>query len=232
MTVTSAKLRSTFPFFKDTPTELLDKISPNIVEKSFRKGSVIFLEGSTGEEIFFIASGTVIVSTLNNSKKVVLSILREGDYFGEMALVMPGLARSATVETLTPTKLYSLRKSAFELLYDQDRAILVHLLLSSMERLNRANQQIYDMTFLSVRARIIKRLLALYDQYSLGDSKSEGPIPMKITHQQLADMVGAVRETVSKIVQELCDDGLIAIRQKMVYIADPALLRRRLEKEA
>ncbi|GIO14826.1 cyclic nucleotide-binding protein [Cohnella xylanilytica] len=232
MTITAAKLRSAFPFFQEMDPSLVEAVLPHISEKNYRKGSLIFLEGNKGEEVFFIASGAVSIFTLNRTKKVVLSVLREGDYFGEMALINPEPGRSATAETLAPTKLYSLRKSAFLLLFDRDRGFLRHLLLNTMERLNNANQQIYDMTFLSVRARIIKRLLSLQAQQPGSASGRESQLPLRITHQQLADMVGAVRETVSKIIQELQDEGLIRIERRMIRLAEPARLEKKLQEES
>ena len=201
---------------------LLERIVPLMFVKKLRKGEMIFLEGDEGEEIYFIGSGAVSIYTFDKSKKVTLAFLREGEYFGEMALMKPGLVRSATAETVMPTRLYGLRRIDFQTLIEQDRNLAFHLLDYTMERLRRANQQIYDLTFLSVKTRIIKRLLHLAEGY--GGSR----IPVKMTHQQLADMVGAVRETVSKVLQELQDQGLIEIRDKMVRLPDPRALERTL----
>lgn len=227
--VSVARLRSVFPFFKEIAPEALEPVASRIVEKSYPKGSLIFLEGSFGEEIYFILSGSVSVFTLNKTKKVVLSTLGEGDYFGEMALINPEAGRSTAAEALTAVRVYTLKKQDFLTLFGQDRNLLQHLLVCTMDRLSKANRQIYDLTFLSVRARIMKRLLALGRQASLPDGRA--PVPVRITHQQLADMVGAVRETVSKIVHELQEEGLIALRHRMIYLNDPALLEARLEEE-
>jgi CRP/FNR family transcriptional regulator len=130
--------------------------------------------------------------------------------------------RSATAETMMPTRLFALRKADFQTLIEQDRNLAFHLLDYTMERLRGANQQIYDLTLLNVKTRIVKRLLLLSEEY--GGTR----IPFKITHQQLADMVGAARETVSKVLQELQDQGLIEIKDKRIRLIDPALLERRL----
>lgn len=231
MAVDADKLRSSIPFFRDIEPALLDRMVPYMHKKTYRKGQLIFLEGEPGHEIYFIGSGSISIHTLDRSKKVILAILHEGEYFGEMALMKPGLVRSATAECLTQTKLYILRRSDFQLLIESDRNLAFHLLDYTMERLRRANQQIYDLTFLSVRARIIKRLLYLAESYS---SDGQGPftIPVKITHQQMAEMVGAVRETVSKILLELQDEGLIRIHDRLIRLLDFALLRRKLEDSA
>lgn len=222
MPIDTSKLRASIPFFRGIELAQVERIVPHIFEKKLSKGEIIFLEGTEGDEIYFIGSGAVGIYTFDKNKKVTLAFLREGEYFGEMALMKPGLVRSATAETLMKTRLYGLRRHDFQTLIEQDRHLAYHLLDYTMERLRKANQQIYDLTFLSVRTRIIKRLLYLTEEY--GGSQ----IPVKITHQQLADMVGAVRETVTKVLQELQDQGLIEIRDKMIRLPDAKLLERKL----
>lgn len=224
-------LQDAIPFFRDIDPDLLDRMVPYIHQKTYRKGELIFLEGDHGNEFYFIGSGSVSIYTFDKSKKVILAFLREGEYFGEMALMRPGLVRSATAECLVQTKLFILRRSDFQLLIEQDRNIALLLLDYTMERLRRANQQIYDLTFLNVRTRILKRLLILAEQGGLG-TENEYTIPLKITHQQLAEMVGAVRETVSKTLQELQDEGLIEIKDRRIRITDITALRGRIETES
>jgi len=226
MPIVASKLRADIPFFREIDPSLLERIVPLMHERKWSKGEIIFLEGDEGDEIFFVGSGAVGIYTFDKSKKITLAFLREGEYFGEMALMRPGLVRSATAETLMQTRLYSLRRADFQTLIEQDRRLAFHLIDYTMERLRRANQQIYDLTFLNVRTRIIKRLLFLAGEY--GDDR----IPVKITHQQMADMVGAVRETVSKVLQELQDQGLIEIRDKRIKLLDPQMLERKLLEDA
>lgn len=232
MTVSVARLRAAFPFFRNMDEELLVRVASRMTEKAYRKGTLIFLEGAKGEEVYFIVSGSVMVSTLNKTKKVVFSILREGELFGEIALICEKAGRSATAETLTQTRLYALSKNDFRGLVEQERAFVHHLLMNMMDRLTDANQKIYDLTFLSVRARMMKQLLQLHERRSADDPADPDAIVPRLTHQQLADMVGAVRETVSKILQELQDEGLIAIRSRQIRLTDPALLRRKLDEES
>jgi CRP/FNR family transcriptional regulator len=230
MPIDGNKLRASIPFFRDIEPDLIERLLPYMYSKSYRKGELIFLEGDQGNEIFFIGSGSVSIYTFDKSKKVILAFLREGEYFGEMALMKPGLVRSATAECLMPTRLYGLRRSDFQLLIENDRNIAFHLLDYTMDRLRRANQQIYDMTFLNVRSRIVKKLLNMAQDYS-SDELNEYVIPVKITHQQIAEMVGAARETVSKVLQELQDEGLIAIQDKRVQLRDIPLLKNKLTEE-
>ena len=95
--------------------------------------------------------------------------------------------------------------------------LCLKLLETTMERLRKANEQIYDLTFLGVRSRIMKTIIRLSEQH--GIQVQDGLlINVKLTHQQLANMVGTVRESVTKVLQELMDEGSIQIDKKMITL--------------
>jgi len=227
-TIDTNKLRATIPFFKDIDQVLLEQLVPYMREETYKKGAVIFHEGDEGNQIFFIRTGMVSIYTSNKAKRITLAYLTKGEYFGEMALMQPGLARSATAETLTAVKVYSLHRSDFHQLVEKDRNVPFLLLNYTMERLRKANHQIYDLTFLNVQHRIIRRLLDLGKE--VGATREDGSchIPMKITHQQLADTVGAARETVSKVIIELQELALIDLSNKKLTLLNPEALINKL----
>jgi len=216
-----SKLRASIPFFRDIDQALLDQLVPYIREESYKKGAIIFHEGDEGNQLFFIRTGMVSIYTSNKAKRITLAYLTKGEYFGEMALMQPGLTRSATAETLTAVKAYTLHRADFQRLVEKDRTVPFLLLNYTMERLRKANMQIYDLTFLNVQHRIIRRLLDLGKE--VGTQREDGTflIPMKITHQQLADSVGAARETVSKIIIDLQEKELIDLNNKRLALLKP-----------
>lgn len=222
--IDTSKLRSAIPFFKDLDQGLLEQLVPYMREESYRKGSIIFHEGDEGNQIFFIRSGMVSIYTSNKAKRITLAYLTKGEYFGEMALMQPGLTRSATAETLTAVKAYTLHRADFQRLVEKERNVPFLLLNYTMERLRKANNQIYDLTFLNVQNRIIRRLLELGKE--VGTLREDGSyvIPVKITHQQLADTVGAARETVSKIIIDLQDKELVDLSNKKLTLLKPETL--------
>ena len=230
MSIDAERLRTTIPFFREVDMEALGSLVPMMSERTFKKGAVIFFEGDEGEDVFFIRSGAVQIYTFDGTKKVILAILRDGDYFGEMAMIKPGARRSASAEAAQLTKVYTMKRSAFERLIMDYPRLALYLLDDTIERLRKANQQIYDLTFLNVRTRIMKRLLRLAQEN--GAQTPDGLlIGIKVTHQQMAEMVGAVRETVTKVFAELQDEGLIVVRQKMILLPNPDLIVRRLQEE-
>ena len=139
------------------------------------------------------------------------------------------MTRSATAESMAASTLHVLNRTAFTSFMEKTPRLCLKLLETTMQRLRHANDQIYDLTFLGVRSRIIKTILRLSEQH--GISTSDGIlIDVKLTHQQLANLVGTVRESVTKVLQELLDDELIHIDKKLITIRNIEAFRLRFDK--
>lgn len=205
------------PLFQDLSVAELETIAPLFVERKYKKGTILFFEGDSGDEFFLIQTGVVKIYRIDNAKEIILALFRDGDFFGEMSLMQKGLTRSATAEMLEAGSIYTLVRSEFYQFMERSPKLSLRLLEVTMERLRKANEQIYDLTFLDVRTRTIKTIYRLSEEY--GIVKPNGIlINMKLTHQQLANMVGTVRESVTKVLQELQEDGTITIDKKFIMI--------------
>ncbi|WNR45004.1 Crp/Fnr family transcriptional regulator [Paenibacillus roseipurpureus] len=205
------------PLFQELAEDDLNEIAPLFTEKKVKKNTILFVEGDIGEELFLIQSGVVKIYRLDESKEVTLALFRDGDFFGEMSLLSSGMTRSATAETMASCILYVLNRTAFTAFMEKSPRLCLKLLETTMQRLRHANDQIYDLTFLGVRARIMKTILRLSEQH--GVATPQGLIiDVKLTHQQLANLVGTVRESVTKVLQELLDDELISIDKKVITL--------------
>lgn len=216
------------PFFLDLNPSEIEPLLPLFHEKKYKKGSTIFFEGDVGEELFIIQSGTVKIFRFDGLKEFILAIFREGDYFGEMALLeKESRYRSATAEALEATTLYVLNRSSFYHFLESNNKLTLKLLQITTERLRKANEKIEDLTFLDVRSRILKNIVRLSKDYGV-ETKEGILVDFKITHQQLADMVGAVRETVTKVLLELQDEQLIHIDKKKILIINSTLLEQKI----
>src|SRR5690606_41667019 len=82
------------PLFEDFDESELAAVAPLFVERKYRKGAILFYDGEPGHELFIIKSGLVKIYKLTEDKEITLALFRNGDFFGEMALIQPGLARS------------------------------------------------------------------------------------------------------------------------------------------
>lgn len=213
------------PLFQDLSVSELESIAPLFVEKKYKKGTVLFIEEDEGDELFLVESGTVKVYRIDQTKEIILALFREGDFFGEMSLIQKGQTRSATAETIETTVIHSLVRSDFQQFMERTPKLCLRLLETTIERLRKTNEQIYDLTFLDVRSRTIKQIVRLSEQY--GVAKPAGTfINLKLTHQQLANLVGTVRESVTKVLQELQDLEMISVEKKIILVKDLEALKR------
>lgn len=209
----------TVPIFDELTSDEIDELSNIFHERKFPRKGIIFLQDDQGDEMFIVKSGLVKISRLDDSKEITLALFREGDYFGEMAVLQPDHPRSATAETLEPTTLYVLqRKYLYEIL-QKNPSLTLKLLNITLNRLRKANDQIHNLLFLNSKSRIIKAIISLAEEH--GITQPDGIlIDMKLTHQQLADLVGSVRETVTKVLLELQKNELLRIDQKKLFVYD------------
>ena len=213
----------TIPMFEGLSITELEAITPYFLERSYKRGTIICLEGDEGDEMYVIKKGAVKVYHALEEKDVILAFLREGDCFGEMALMDETQTRSATVETLEATILYVLKRQDYLTFLHNHPQMAVRLLQLTMARLRKANERIQSFNLLNARSRIITTILQLASEYGVPKGQ-ELIIDFKLTHQQLADLTGFVRETVSAILIELREEGLIEIEQKKIRIMNLALL--------
>jgi CRP/FNR family cyclic AMP-dependent transcriptional regulator len=222
------QLLRNFPLFEQLDDEYLTEISKLCSTRKYTKGESIFLEGDEGDELYLVISGVIQIYQDNHSRDVVLSIFREGDFFGEMALLQNERVRSASARTIEKSTLCILKKRHFIPLVNSKPEILIGILGTALDRLRDANKLIMDLTIHDVRTRIARMLLRLTEQH--GVPSADGIlIDLKLTHQQLADMTGTARETVTKLLLELQNEQLIRNDQRKIIVCNLDGLRNILD---
>lgn len=223
----AAELIRDIPLFQDLTDAELHSISALFFERRYKKNAIIFFEDDPGEELFVIKSGTVKIYRIDNTKQITLALFRSGDFFGEMSIMQKGGTRSANAETLEPSIMYTLKRSTFYEYVGRSPALCLRLLEVTMNRLRRANEQIHDLTFRDVRSRILKAIHQLSLHY--GEPRLDSvQITIKLTHQEIANLVGTVRESVTKVLQELQDERIITIQNKQIRIENMDALKRKI----
>lgn len=217
------ELLAEVPIFEHFDAEELQSVARLCKKKKYPKGTILFLEGDAGDKLYVIQSGLVKIYRHEQNREITLALFRDGDFFGEMSLIEKNSFRSATAETIEPTELFVLSRQDFNHFLEKSPKLCLRLLEIAYHRLRKANDQIHDLTFLDVRGRIAKNLVRLADEYGV-DVPGGTRIDIKLTHQQIANMSGTVRETVTKTLQELQEEGIIDVDKKKIRIRD----RRRL----
>ncbi|MFQ5792423.1 MAG: Crp/Fnr family transcriptional regulator, partial [Acidobacteriota bacterium] len=181
--------------------------------------SVIFFEHDVGDSLFVIMAGRVRVTILSDDgREIILSVLSSGDFFGEMSL-LDNEPRSATAIAVQDTELVVLRRNDFLSIVQKRPRLLLNLLSVLSSRLRKANHQIGSLALLDVYGRVARVLLDMAREH--GVRQKDGRISFRRpTHQEIANMIGATRETVSRTISDLHRQGFIEISGKNVIVDD------------
>jgi len=207
------------PLFQDLSLEELHAIAPLFQENRWNRGKLLFMEGDPGEELFIVETGIVKIYRFDDEREITLALIGPGEFFGEMALVQPAFNRSAAAETLETCVLHSLHRSVFYEFMEKYPRICIRLLETAMQRLRKANDQIYDLTFHDVRSRMIRTIVRLAEErgVKLGDGLL---VDVRMTQRQIASFAGTTRESAAKVLQSLSEEGLVVIENKRIFLTD------------
>ncbi|HEX5973021.1 MAG TPA: Crp/Fnr family transcriptional regulator [Gemmatimonadaceae bacterium] len=221
MTTQTADFLATIPLFSGLPEEELERFAELTRERSYPKGSVILFQDDPGDSLFVLRAGRVKVVLIGeDGREVILGVLEPGAHFGELALI-DDQPRSAHVIAMEDAQLLVLRREDFKRRVEANPTVAWALLTELSRRLRRADVKIGGLVLLDVPGRIARLLLDLADE-SGGDQ-----IEKPLTHQTIAQMIGASRETVSRAMKEFQDAGLIRVERRRISIGDRDALEKR-----
>ncbi|MDB5048869.1 MAG: transcriptional regulator, Crp/Fnr family [Fibrobacteres bacterium] len=201
----------------------LNTIAQMIIEKSFRKGDIILMEDDeSNQSLFIIAKGEVkVVLTAEDGREAILASLKEGDFFGEMAL-LDGEPRSATVRAVEESRLLTIRREDFMSAMKKQPDLALTLLGEMSRRLRKSNRQISSLALMRVYGRVAATLLQLMEERGIRsktkDGKSMIVVKDRPTQQFIADMSGTTRETVSRVLNFFQKKGYIVLDGKDLLI--------------
>lgn len=195
-------------------TELASCLQPI----DFAKDAVIFSQSDQGDALYVLESGRVKVVLYGESgREVILTIFRDGDFFGEMSL-LDGQPRSANIIALEPTRVLKLSRDDFVQHLETHPATALKVLAEMCLRLRRADEIIGNLALLDVYGRLARILIDLGKRQ--GIHKDEGiVIKERPTQQELASMIGTSRETVSRVLNEYQRRGFLTIQGKSIVLS-------------
>ena len=196
------------PIFSDLSDSDLTKIATKMIPREYEKGKIILLEESLGESFFIITSGAVKVTRLSDDgREVILAILGESDFFGEMSL-LDGGGRSANIVANETANMLTLSRRDFLECLESYPKIAISLLEELAIRLRKSDQQIESLSLSDSEQRIGITLIRLAEE--LGTIKQGNVFIKNLPFQQdIANMAGTSRETVSRTLKLLEDKSLI-----------------------
>ena len=221
--------------FSELNEEQLGMIANLVIVKNFNRDETVVLEGDDSvQALYLIATGSVqVYMTGIDGRETILSFLERGDFFGEMSLI-DGEPRSASVRTVTDAKLLVIHRESFLSLIRKTPEIAMALMSELCKRLRKANKQIGSLSTMSVSGRVAGTLLNLMQERGVRIHTDNGNMVTVIhnrpTQQQLADMSGTTRETVSRICSMLVRANAIAMTGKDIVIFDEDALQEKATK--
>ncbi len=206
------------PLFNQLSPAELERLAEITRERSYPRNSVILFEDDPGDALYVVAKGQVKVVLIGeDGREVILSVLGEGDFFGDMSLI-DDEPRSAHVIAMEDSSLLVLRREDFQGLLTQAPSIALALLRELSRRLRRVDEKVGSLVLLDVNGRVAQLLLDMADE-----SRSDR-ITRRLTHHTIAQMIGSSRETVSRTIRELVEKGYIEISRREIVIRNRAAL--------
>jgi CRP/FNR family cyclic AMP-dependent transcriptional regulator len=201
----------------------IDAILAHANVSRYADGDQIFAKGDPGNSMMAVLKGRIMISSPStDGRQVVLTVFHEGDVFGEIAL-LDGKERTADATAMDDCELLVVPRRSLLQLLERRPELCISLLIVLCERLRRTNEQVEDLAFLDLEARIAKVLVRLAEENGQGPSRTR-PIGVKISQRALGELCGGSRESVNKHLQDWKRSGIIELGKGAILVRDLARL--------
>ena len=212
-----ANLLRQVTIFRDLPPEVLEDLAGRVRPRTVEAGAIIVSAEEPGDSLFVISRGKVkVVLYGETGREIILSILRAGDFFGEMSL-LDRQPRSANVVAVEDADLLSLDREAFEKHLSAHPSTALAILAEMSRRLRHADEVIGNLALLDVYGRVARTIRELAQ--TQGEPVDGGLlIRERPTQQEIAGLIGTARETVSRALNEFTRRGLLEMRGKQILV--------------
>jgi CRP/FNR family transcriptional regulator, global nitrogen regulator len=199
-----------------------EKAGLRVVERRFEPKDTIFTPGDPDDQLYFLLSGAVrLYKIYGDYKEATTALLKDSGVFGKLNLV-EGRWQDVFAEAVTEARVASIQKAALERVIKSDPEFALRLFSSLSERLRQSDEVIESLLHREVSTRLATLLVNLGERFGEDDL-----IDVRLTHQDLANMIASTREAVSKVMSELQRDGVIETRNRRIAILDRGALSKR-----
>jgi CRP/FNR family cyclic AMP-dependent transcriptional regulator len=217
-TVSTAVLKAV-PLFASFPDEQLRMLTSMVTRRSASRSTTIMAAGDATDSLYIVLSGRLKVMMSDaDGKEVILSILGPGEIFGEMGLI-DDEPRSATVISIEPCELLSLNKRDFKKCLAENFEMTMAVMRGLVRRLREADRKIGSLALLDVYGRVARLLLDMAENVN-----GEKIVTKRLPKQDIAKMIGASREMVSRVMKDLQTGGYIEMRGSNIVLHDTIML--------
>ena len=217
-TVSTAVLKAV-PLFASFPEDQLRVLATMVVRKSAPRSNTIMAGGDPTDSLYIVLSGRLkVMMSDSDGKEVILSILGPGEFFGEMGLI-DDEPRSASVVTIEPCELLQLAKRDFNKGLAENFEMAMAVMRGLVRRLREADRKIGSLALLDVYGRVARLLLDMSETVD-----GEKVVTKRLPKQDIAKMIGASREMVSRVMKDLQMGGYIEMRGSNIVLRDTIML--------
>lgn len=214
------------PLFASLSEEDRANLATMLRRKSIEKGVFLFRQGDEGTALYIILQGRIEISVSRRMDKVTLAVLGRGEFLGEMAL-LDGLPRSADALALDDSLVFILNRKDFLSFLANNKNAANAIICSLSMRLRKTDDQLTEMCFLNLSARLAKKLVELVREQVPDGSDPQACI-LKISQQELGNILGVSRESINKELKILRDKGCVSTSRNSIIIHDLEPLKKRM----
>lgn len=214
-TAVSTIALKTFPLFQGLSDEVLGAVSRVSMMRRIPRGQAVVRAGDRTDYVYFVLTGNLkVVVSDEDGREVILSILGQGELFGEMGM-FGEQPRSASVIAVVPADLVMIAKHDFRQIMQENFEIAWRIMSNLAERLRNADRKIESLALMDVYGRVARLLIDMAE-----DVNGETVVVRKISKQDIAKMIGASREMVSRVMKDLGQEGLIEETAQGIILRD------------
>ena len=221
----SPEFLTTVPIFSNLNPEQLRPLTSKLRRRQYQRGEIIFHQEDPADRMHIVVEGVVRISiTSEDGREKDIALLQTGECFGEMAM-LDGSNRSATATAAELSQTLALYRQDFMDFLEEHPEVVAKTTNLLTQRLRNVNQMLGDMAFLDVPTRMAKQLLELAETYSSGD-EDQGNVDVPLGQEDLARLVGASRETISRTLNSYRRLGILSTSHRRITITDRSALER------
>jgi CRP-like cAMP-binding protein len=212
------------PLLQDLPADVLAKLAEKVELREIRRRQVIYLPGDPGTAVFLVNGGRVKVSKVTrDGKELTLSYRVPGEIFGETCLI-DGEPREEMAEAMENALVTEIEREVFDELLRTQPSLGYKMTKILAQRRREIESKIENLVFKDVNSKLAELLLRFSEEYGVEDARGT-LVALKITHQEMANLIGSTRETVSLTLAQFKKRGLIQSEGRKVIISDREGLR-------
>jgi CRP/FNR family cyclic AMP-dependent transcriptional regulator len=212
--VVSTLLIRNVPLFSLLPDTQLVLLTQVLLRKPYPKNSTVVAAGDPADALYVVISGRLkVMMSDKEGREVILAILSQGDFFGEMGLIDQA-PRSATVVTIEPCELLTITQADFTKCLQKNFELTMNVILGLVKRLREADKKIGSLALMDVCGRVARLLM------EMAETIDGQKVVTKLPKQQIAKMVGATREMVSRVMKEMETGGHIEVRARQILLRE------------